>query len=599
MYNIEIPPELSPETDESFPDEDPNNVTKHKSKKARTKTKQRKSTELEKADGESPEKPNQQSAAPMETPEEVPKEQGKNQPMEEDIESLISSNRILVPGASKPQAETNIHHDITEPEMILEIDPSILHLDKQTELQYLLQKQNNPAQFLQKPSTNLTQKQRNLMKLQNVSLITKPGQQHRIHEKNAKRIHKLGQIITQQKDKERNTEGNLVPMETTTEADKLKDIGKNMQMDEASDQAGKKPADIATLKNKWQMTESFTQVKKNLSELSKNLTVDKSTKKLSDSKYSNPVKRLETNPSISVRELFPGEEEMNLQCNIEYNNVKGTTPEGWEKCNMTLQYDVETRRLWNELQQPYGNQSSFLRHLVILEKFFRGGDLVLSQNANTNAANYSDSVQSRLRAFDNVVTDAPRRSEPAISLIEFRKKKPIVNGGKSLLKTNQNTPHDKLEGKKIAMPPPSALPKTKIKIDKKSKQLPPQLIAINSPMSQGRKAIQNVLHNIQQLVKGVSASDPTEVAAAPVPPPVPLHIQPPGQQSSSTLVLPPPPKYEEPKENFELTLPDSPKKSSKPWRPRLMSVSEVCSIFYFVGSVYGRFHLSFLNVGVT
>lgn len=539
-----------------------NLVNNKQKKKQRTKSKQRKSTDPEKTgDSESSERTTPHDESSPEKSKEDSNEANKfNQPIEEDIESLISSNKILVPGA-KLSTEQNTPSDGSETD-IFDMDTPLLPIDKQTELQYLLQKQNNPAQFLQK--TNLTQKQRNIMKLQTMSGIQKPGQQHRINEKNAKRIHKLGQIVAH-KDKGRRDELEVF------DPDKCKESGisiiKNMSLnDECTIETipNKKPADINTLKNKWQMSESFTQVKKNLSELSKKL--DKEPKKLTE-KYSNPVKRLETNPSISVRELFPGEEEMNLQCNIEFGNVKGVTPEGWEKCNTTIQYDVETKRLWNELQRPYGNQSSFLRHLVLLEKYFRSGDLVLSHNASPPAVNYSDSVQSRLRAYDNVPNETPKRTEPPVSLIEYRKK-PSMNG-KSLLKSNQNAEGEK-DPKKF-MPPPGALPKPKSSksSDKsKSKALPPELIAINTPNAQGRKAIQNVLHNIQQLVKGVSASDPTEVAAAPLPVP--------------KFETPPPPKFETPtvlpKEKKETPKTDTPKKTkttSKPWRPTLMPITQV------------------------
>ncbi|CAH0686396.1 unnamed protein product [Spodoptera exigua] len=91
------------------------------------------------------------------------------------------------------------------------------------------------------------------------------------------------------------------------------------------------------------------------------------------------IKKLETNPLISTRKVLPGEKEMNLYCSIDFDNVKGVTPQGWEKCNSMIQFDEETKKIWNELQRPYGNRSSFLRHLVLLEKYFRRGDLILSQ----------------------------------------------------------------------------------------------------------------------------------------------------------------------------------------------------------------------------
>ena len=112
------------------------------------------------------------------------------------------------------------------------------------------------------------------------------------------------------------------------------------------------------------------------------------------------VQRLGANPSISVRTLFPGEEEMNLHANIEFGNIREVTPQGWEKCATMIQYDRDTKLLWQELQRPYGNQSSFLRHLILLEKYYRSGDLVLAPNASRNAINYSTSVHNRLISYE-------------------------------------------------------------------------------------------------------------------------------------------------------------------------------------------------------
>lgn len=575
---MEIPPELEREATDSTLLEDWANSANKQKKKTRTKSKQRRSTDPEKPDSESSERTTESSPEKEKCKEEDIEAQKSVQPLEEDIESLISSNKIPVPGA-KPDT---IQSEFTEE--MFDADAPIIPVDKQTELQYLLQKQNNPAQFLPKPA-NLTQKVKNILKIHNIG-ITKPGLQHRINEKNTKRVQKLGQIVAhKEKTPRRDSEVEMFEAEKAKEMSLLKNITLN---DECTIETipNKKPADINTLKNKWQMSESFTQVKKNLSELSKKLPVEKDPKKLPDAKYSNPVKRLETNPSISVRELFPGEEEMNLQCNIEFNNVKGVTPEGWEKCNTLIQYDVETKRLWTELQRPYGNQSSFLRHLILLEKYFRSGDLVLSHNASPHAANYSNSVQSRLRAYDNVAPES-RRNEPSVSLIEFRKKPPM--NGKSLLKTNQNAEDKNSSDSKKFMPPPGALPKKPKNDRTKVKPLPPELIAI-TPNVQGRKAIQNVLQNIQQLVKGVSASDPTEVAAAPVPPkpetpkekkemPA-LKYEPPKEKKDI-----PPPKYEAPKEKKDTSKSDTPKKqknTSKAWRPTLMAITQVSRLYRIV-----------------
>ncbi|XP_018572639.1 uncharacterized protein LOC108912008 isoform X2 [Anoplophora glabripennis] len=138
------------------------------------------------------------------------------------------------------------------------------------------------------------------------------------------------------------------------------------------------------------------------------------------------VQKLGSNPSISVRQLFPGEEDLPLSAHVDFSNVKDRTPEGWEKCCSTIQYDGETKRLWQELQKPYGNQSSFMRHLILLEKYFRNGDLILSPTASHHSINYSESVHNRLRAYDNIPTSAGN-IQP-ISMIPFNKMQKSSSG---------------------------------------------------------------------------------------------------------------------------------------------------------------------------
>lgn len=116
---------------------------------------------------------------------------------------------------------------------------------------------------------------------------------------------------------------------------------------------------------------------------------------------SEDISNLRTNPNISMRELFHGEEEMGLHVNLPFAN-SWRTPDGWTKVTSTVQYDEPTRRLWEELQKPYGNQSSFFRHLLLLEKYFRNGDLLLTPNASYNSVTYTESIQHRLQAYDNI-----------------------------------------------------------------------------------------------------------------------------------------------------------------------------------------------------
>lgn len=98
--------------------------------------------------------------------------------------------------------------------------------------------------------------------------------------------------------------------------------------------------------------------------------------------YSNDitpvVQRLGENPSISVRLLFPGEENMNLHVKLDFDNMVEKTKHGFEKYETVVQFDKYIKELWQELQRPYGSMSSFMRHLILLEKYFR---LVLTISA--------------------------------------------------------------------------------------------------------------------------------------------------------------------------------------------------------------------------
>lgn len=179
-------------------------------------------------------------------------------------------------------------------------------------------------------------------------------------------------------------------------------------VDETKTEVPQKP-----LYRKMQLPESVREAV----EISKNIKLKKN---------NTAVERLGSNPSISVRQLFQGEEDLPLQAHIDFSAIKERTPEGWEKCACTIQYDTDTKHLWQELQKPYGNQSSFLRHLILLEKYFRNGDLTLSPNASHHAVNYSVSVQNRLRAYDNI----PSTSVPMqpLTMLPFNQIKKSQSG---------------------------------------------------------------------------------------------------------------------------------------------------------------------------
>lgn len=78
-------------------------------------------------------------------------------------------------------------------------------------------------------------------------------------------------------------------------------------------------------------------------------------------------------------------------------NFSDDDENGFHKFSTTIQFTKDSMDLFYELQGPHGNHSSFLRHLLLLDKFFRSGDLVLSRKADPQAIKYINGVQNRLR----------------------------------------------------------------------------------------------------------------------------------------------------------------------------------------------------------
>lgn len=209
---------------------------------------------------------------------------------------------------------------------------------------------------------------------------------------------------------------------------------------------------------------------------------------------SNLIERLGSNPSISVRQLFQGEEDLPLYANIDFNTVKERTPEGWEKCSCTIQYDSDTKQLWQELQKPYGNQSSFLRHLILLEKYFRNGDLTLSPSASHHAVNYSVSVQNRLRAYDNI----PSNSVPMqpLTMLPFNQVKKSQSG----IITTREAPHLSAVINAANLPKNTPIPisqlnpnlLTQLSVRQKAQSVPPGLISIQPGTNKPIKGAQKI-----------------------------------------------------------------------------------------------------------
>eukprot|EP00095_Tigriopus_kingsejongensis_P003267 snap_masked-scaffold69_size418775-processed-gene-3.20 protein:Tk03267 transcript:snap_masked-scaffold69_size418775-processed-gene-3.20-mRNA-1 annotation:"hypothetical protein Phum_PHUM604780" len=71
-----------------------------------------------------------------------------------------------------------------------------------------------------------------------------------------------------------------------------------------------------------------------------------------------------------------------------------------DKCSVNIQFDQSTKKLFQDLHHPYGNYTSFIRHLILLEKYWRNGDLALAESANQKASVYLKSVKNRIDAYE-------------------------------------------------------------------------------------------------------------------------------------------------------------------------------------------------------
>jgi hypothetical protein len=115
------------------------------------------------------------------------------------------------------------------------------------------------------------------------------------------------------------------------------------------------------------------------------------------------------------RPFFPGEEELPLHADFDFCGRKEDgTPNRreWEKCTATIQCDKDTKRLFQQLQRPYGNHSSFFRHLILLEKYWRAGELIIASSASPKAVYYVNSVQNRIRAYEGCPSSTYTHHKP-------------------------------------------------------------------------------------------------------------------------------------------------------------------------------------------
>lgn len=108
----------------------------------------------------------------------------------------------------------------------------------------------------------------------------------------------------------------------------------------------------------------------------------------------------------------PGDKELPLIADFSFDTADAAS-KNWERCVSTIQFDKGTKKLWQDLQKPYGNQSSFIRHLIMLEKYWRGGALVLSDTADAGAVKYINSVKNRIESLETSQAPKPATAPPS------------------------------------------------------------------------------------------------------------------------------------------------------------------------------------------
>ena len=98
--------------------------------------------------------------------------------------------------------------------------------------------------------------------------------------------------------------------------------------------------------------------------------------------------------------LSPSDESKIHVVNDASPDLKKASSAPLEKCSVSINFDMNTKKLWQELHYPYGNYTSFFRHLILLEKYWRSGDLTLAPGAAAKPSAYLKSVQNRIASYE-------------------------------------------------------------------------------------------------------------------------------------------------------------------------------------------------------
>ncbi|KAI5699660.1 hypothetical protein M8J75_006561 [Diaphorina citri] len=132
-------------------------------------------------------------------------------------------------------------------------------------------------------------------------------------------------------------------------------------------------------------------------------------------KKEEPEERSTPEPAPEQPVKLPGEDDIVLHTDLDISNPAKSSSATLERFNTTIQFDTETKKLYQSLLRPYGNQSSFLRHLVILEKYFREGNLVLKEGASSKSQRYINTVNNRIQACNGVVHSPVNKNSAVVS----------------------------------------------------------------------------------------------------------------------------------------------------------------------------------------
>ncbi|KAM7249018.1 hypothetical protein ACFE04_026204 [Oxalis oulophora] len=181
-------------------------------------------------------------------------------------------------------------------------------------------------------------------------------------------------------------------------------------------------------------------------------------------------------PKPSEQPPVVSEKELPLFADFKFESAESSS-HTWEKCVSTILIDKSVKKLWQELQQPYGNQSSFVRHLIMLEKYWRSGALQLADSAEPSAVKYINSVKNRVASLGS---STPPKLAPASTVASV--------APPSTTSLRAVTAPSPVKVAPTAPPPAASVPAAKPETSVRHASTPPPLLKLGSfPMARGAK----------------------------------------------------------------------------------------------------------------